>query len=174
DLRNASFSFADRKTSFNPTGQNLIDHLDYSALHPSYTGELDMSPLYLKLGANKTVNVIVKLPVTLEKDRISVANAQLLSPQSQVVISGSMEHMLAPRYAAYVNARIALDEVRRAGAVTIPLDTNRAPGIVTADLAASMGDDFVRIQSARLTAGRSNLEASGTLKDGNKPGAGQF
>jgi len=38
------------------TGQNLIAHLDYSALHPSYTGELDMSPLFLKLGANQTVN----------------------------------------------------------------------------------------------------------------------
>jgi translocation and assembly module TamB len=174
DLRNASFSFAERKTSFTATGQNLIAHLDYSALHPSYTGELDMSPLYLKLGANQTVNVNVKLPVTLEKDKISVANAQLLSPQSQVVISGSMEHLLAPRYAAHVNARIALDEMRRAGAVTIPLDTNRGPRIVNADITAAMTADLVRIQSARLTVGHSNLEASGTLKDGNKPGAVQF
>ncbi len=174
DLRNASFTLANRQTRFNATGQNLIAHLDYNRGNPSYTGELDMSPLYLQSENRQTVNVNVKLPVKLEKDKISVANAQLATGQSQVVISGSMEHMLAPRYAAHVNAHIRLDEVQRAAPLPVRLDTARGPGQLDADITASADDTHVQIQSARLTLGHSNLEASGTLKEPNRPAAVQF
>jgi translocation and assembly module TamB len=174
DLRNASFRFGDRKTKFDATGQNLIAHLDYQAINPRYTGELDMSPLDLKSDGKQTVGVNVKLPITLEKDRISVANAQLVTGQSQVVVSGSMSHMLAPQYSAHVNARIALDEVGRAATLPVALDTRRGPRLLTADITASMDDKHVQLQSARLHLGKSDIEASGTLKDVNRPGSVQF
>ncbi|PWU02641.1 MAG: hypothetical protein C5B51_20470 [Terriglobia bacterium] len=174
EIRNGSMTFAERKTNFSAMGRNLAAHLDYNALNPSYRGELDMSPLYLRSGQRETMNVNVKLPVTLEKDKITLANAQLTTPESQIAISGSMDHMLAPRYAAHINARIMLDEIDRAAALPVRLDTARGPRQLNADITASMDGNRVQIQSGRLTLGNSNIEASGTLKDANRPGSVQF
>jgi translocation and assembly module TamB len=174
ELNNGSFSFAGRQTNFNASGRNLVAHLDYNTVNPSYTGEVDMSPLSLKSDNHSTVDVSVKLPVTLEKDKISLANAQFTTPQSQIVISGSMDHMLAPRYSAHVNAHLALDEVKRGAGLTMPLDTKRGPRMLNADVTASMDSSRIQIQSARLSLGHSNLEASGMLKDVNRPGSVRF
>ena len=42
-----------------------------------------MNPLVLKSAGNPPLNVSVKLPVTMEKDKITLANAELTTPQSQ-------------------------------------------------------------------------------------------
>src|SRR5215469_1438545 len=174
DLRNGSLTFANRQTNFNVSGQNFIAHLDYNPANPSYTGEIDMSPLYLSADNNQTVNVNVKLPVKMEKDKISLANAQLVTGQSEIVVSASNEHMLAPRYSAHVDARVSLEEARRAAGLTTALDTRRGPSILNADLTASMDDNRIEIRNARVSLGKSNIEASGMLKDVNRPGALQF
>jgi translocation and assembly module TamB len=174
EINHGNVNFADRKLDFNASGQNLVAHLSYHTVNPSYSGELDMNPLYLKSGKNQTVDVNVKLPVTLEKDKISLANAQLTTLESQVVISGSMDHMLAPSYAAHVNARIALDEVQRAAGLNIALDTRNGPRVLNADLTASMDRNRVQIQSARLSLGQSNLEAAGTLRAPGEAGSVEF
>jgi len=168
DLRNGSLTVANRQTNFGAAGEHLLAHLDYNTINPSYKGELDMSPLDLKTGNNPMLAVNVKLPVTLEKDKITLANAQLTTPESQIVVSGSMEHMMMPSYLAHVNARVALDEAKRAAGLTMPLDTRRGPRILNADVTASMDDNRVQIQNLQLTLGHSNIEASGTLKDANK------
>ena len=120
DLRNGSFLFAGRKSELNASGSNLRAQLGYNALNPSYTGELDISPLHARLGANRPVDVDVKLPVTIGKDKIATANAQIATPESKLVISGEMDHLIAPHTSAHVNALIALDEVKRVAGLTIP------------------------------------------------------
>lgn len=174
DLRNGSFTFAERKSELNASGANLRAQFGYNPLKPSYTGELDISPLHARLAANAPVDVDVKLPLTMEKDKISLANAQIATPESKLVISGAMDHLLAPHTSAHLNAQIALDEVKRIAGLTMPLDTRRGPRILNADITGSMDDNRIQLQSAHVTLGQTNLEASGTLKDAQRPAAVQF
>ena len=64
--------------------------------------------------------------------------------------------------------------MKRALGLTMPLDTAHGPRILNADVTATMDENYVRIQSGRVTLGQSSLEASGTLKDPQKPAAVQF
>jgi translocation and assembly module TamB len=173
DLRNGSVAFADRKTALNASGRNLRAQLNYNLLKDSYTGELAVSPLYLKSGANEPVNVDVKLPVTLERDRIALADGRLSTPESELVVSGAIERLQDPRIKAHVNARISLDEVRRAAGIN-QLDTKRGPRVLTADITASMADQRIDIANARVKAGASGIEASGVLRDPRRRGNLQF
>lgn len=165
DLRNGTVLFADQKTPLDVHGDNLRAQLGYNALNPSYKGEIDMAPLFIKSGKNQTLDVSVKIPLTAEKDKVTVTNAELTTPESHAVITASMDHLIQPRTSAHVNAVVALDEIRRSAGLTVPLDTAHAPRIATLDLAATMDNNRIQVQTARLALGHTNLEASGTLKD---------
>ncbi len=74
-----------------------------------------MSPLYLSTGNNTPINLNVNIPLVLQKDRIEITDGKITSPESQVTLSGAIDHLVAPRTSAHINARVALDELRRAG-----------------------------------------------------------
>ncbi|HLK66887.1 MAG TPA: translocation/assembly module TamB domain-containing protein [Bryobacteraceae bacterium] len=164
ELRNASVTFGDRKSEMSVAGQNLRAQLGYNPVSPRYTGEMDVSPILLQQANQAPLKVDVKLPVTLEKDKISIANAVFSTPQSKiVVVSGSMEHLVAPRMAAQVNAQVSLDEARRVAGLTIPLDTAHGPKMLIADVAVSEDEQSrIQVQNAHIVLGQSNIDASGT------------
>lgn len=174
DLRNGSLTFADRKSDFNASGENLRAQLGYNPAHPSYAGEVDISPLHLTSGPNLPLDVDVRLPLTLEPDRVSLANARLSTPESLIQVSASMDHLAAPKTSAHVNARLALAEVKRAAGLTMPLDTNRGPGQLLADITASSGANRIVVQSANVKLGQTEITASGPLEDAGRPAALQF
>ena len=79
DLRNGSVDVrATGKTPLDASGENLRAQLGFNQVTSRYTGEMDMSPLYVN-----RLRVDVKLPVTLEKDRIGLDNAWLRTPKSR-------------------------------------------------------------------------------------------
>jgi translocation and assembly module TamB len=174
DLRHGALTFAERKSELNASGADLRAQLGYNPLASSYTGEIDISPLYLQSGGNPALTVYVKLPLTVAKDKITLANAQLSTLNSQISISGSMDHLIAPRTSAHLNAKVALDEIKRAFGLALPLDTAHGPRFLTADVTGSMDDNRIGIQSAHARLGRSDIEASGTLKDAGNAGSLQF
>jgi len=125
ELRNGGAMVAERKQDLNAVAENLRAQLSYNPLSPRYTGELAMSPLFV----NK-LRVDVKLPVTIEKDRVSVTDAQLTTAKSKVVMTGAMEHLVAPHTNAHVNAQVAIEEVKQVAALGVPLDTVHGAGCV--------------------------------------------
>lgn len=159
DLRDGAITFADRKTPLDLRGENLRAALGFNALTSRYTGELDVSPLYV----NK-LRVDVKLPVTLDKDRITLTNAILHTQKSQATITGAVEHLVSPRSNAHVAARVALDEMNQLAAAGLPLDTVHGPGLLNADITASMDDGGYKIQNAKLDLGGTTLQASGNAQ----------
>jgi translocation and assembly module TamB len=167
DLITGTGTFLDTPAALHATGRNLRAHLTYNTLHPSYAGEIDVSPLILKSGKNPPVNVEVRLPISMEKDRISFANAELTTRESKVVINGEMNHfnLPTPNSSAHINARLALDEVRRATGLSTPLDLSHGPRFLTADVTAGVVEQRIRIERARATLGASNLDAEGTLEN---------
>ena len=169
ELRDGSLAFGRRKTDLNIAGDNLRAQLGYDPLNPRYIGEIDISPLLVRTGGQAPLKVDVKLPITLEKDRIAIANAQLTTPESRVAISGSMEHMVAPRTSATVNAQVALDEARRAAGLSMPLDTAHGPATLTAGLSVFLDEqNRIQVRNAQVVLGQSKIEASGA------PNAVQF
>jgi len=158
ELRNGLVAFADRKTPLDARGENLRARLLYNLARPAYTGEINISPL--RLGG---VDVDVRLPLTLEKDRIALNNARLATARSQLNLSGAVDHLTDPRGSARVAGRVALDEVKQALRLNLPLDTG-APHVVALDLSAGMAGDRVQIERARINLGRSEIHASGTLQ----------
>jgi len=174
DLRNGSVLFAQRKTELNASGANLRAEIGYDPLNHSYSGELDISPLHVRSAGAAPVDVNVKLPVKLEKDRITLSAAQLRTSQSEVIISGSIQHMNAPIESAHINARVALDELNRAAGLSMSLDTRHGPRILTADVNADVDEqNRIRIRNANLALGGTSIEASGNLQD-PKNGAIRF
>jgi translocation and assembly module TamB len=162
DLRNGAFTFGDRKSELNASGGGFRAQLGYNAINPQYTGEIDISPLHVQSAKNPPLDIDVKLPVTVEKDKVTLTNAQLTTPQSRVVISGAMDHLIAPRTSAHVNASLALDEARRAFGLNDLLDTTHGPKAVNLDVTGSMDENGkLALKSGHATIGASQIEASG-------------
>jgi len=174
ELRNGSAANGERKTNFSASGENLRAQLGYARLPaPHYIGELD-TRLRVASGKEAPVNAAIKLPVTLEADKVTLTNAEVTTARSHVVVSVAMDHLVAPRVSAHLNAQVAVDEVRRAAGLTMTLDTGHAPKMVDADITASMDENRIQLQSTRITYGASSIDASGTLEDQQKPGSLQF
>jgi len=164
-LTNGSVNFANRQTPLSANGQNLRAQLSYSLLKAAYRGAISIDPLVLQYGNRPPLGVNVTLPVTLEKDRIQFTDAKLATPESEIVVSGAISHLVEPRTSAHVRARISPGDLKRAAGLEVPLDI---------DVAATMDDNSIQVASSRLALGQSNLEASGTLKGGPHPAGLQF
>jgi translocation and assembly module TamB len=157
ELHDGSAQFADRKAEINVSGENLRAQLGFNRVTSKYSGELDFSLLFVN-----GLHMDVKLPVTLEQDRIGLDDAWLRTPKSEVRVSGEVAHFVAPRANAHAVARIALEEVRQTAARGISLDTVHGPAVLNVDVAGSIDDSGVRIQKANLHLGQTTLEASGS------------
>ena len=174
DLTNGTVTFASRPARINATGRNLRAHLTYNTIHPSYAGEIDIDPLLLRTGRQAPVAMRVKLPVSMEKDKITLAYAQFTTARSNVVLSGEVDHMNHPHVAAHVNGKVAVDELRRAAGLTLPLDLRYGPQFVIADVRGSMDEQRIDVETASVTLGHSTLEAKGTLREPKQRGNLQF
>jgi translocation and assembly module TamB len=165
DLRNGSAAVSNRKVSFNARGENLRARLAYNTARPGYSGEIDMSPLYIESGRNRAVNADVKLPVAIDSNGISLDGARITTPGSQIAITASMTNMDSPVISGRVTAHISVEEVNRAaGLLPAGRTPARAPGeprYLDADVAASLGNSRIEVRSAKVTLGQSRLEASG-------------
>ena len=174
DLRNGAFTFNERKSELSASGADLKAALTYNPVGTLYRGEIDISPLHIQSAGDAPLDVDVRVPLTMEKDRITLADAQLRTANSLVMISGSADHLIDPRVTGHVNAKVALDEAKRAAGLTMPLDTTRGPRFLLADVSGSLNGALVKLDTAHISLGQSNIEASGTLKDATKQAWMQF
>ena len=175
DLTNGMVAVNAQKAAFSARGENLHAQLGYNMVNPSYKGQLTINPLFLTSGKNTPVNLNVSLPVVLEKDRIQLSDARITTLSSQVIVSGVIEHLASPRTSAQVNAKLALNDVRKLADLPLPMQTGGGlPDAMTADFAVNMDENTIKIQTGRVTLGQSNIEASGTLKDPSGKSAVQF
>jgi translocation and assembly module TamB len=166
DLHNGYAAFADRKIPLNAQGRNLRAQLQYNTAGRNYQGTVDMNPLQVSYGGKQPLDINVHVPAVLERDRIQVSDAKIFTPASQLLVSAAMQDMNAPQIAARVNGNLSLAEVRSVAGITIsPRAGKTLPGVVNADLAVNMDEKHIQLSSAKLSLGRSNVEASGTLKE---------
>jgi translocation and assembly module TamB len=173
-IENGYIQFAQQKTSFSAQGHNLRTQLFYNAVTPGYRGSLSISPLVLSANGKPPLNANVNLPVAIGKDSVQLANAKITTPQSNVSMDGTLEHMSDPRVSAHVTAHIALSEVNQVAAIDLYPNAKGAPSVADADIAIHSDDQSINVQNAKVTLGSSTITASGPLKGGPAGSSLQF
>ncbi len=176
-LQQGALAFNAEKQEFTAKGENLRAQLYFNATKPGYQGQVAISPLYVASGRNTPVDLNVRLPLEIEKDRIQVTNAKVTAPESQVLLSASVDQMTAPipHISGQLTALLALNEVQRLTGIPFTVATGKGlPGTVSAELSVDMNQNTIRIPAARVSLGASNLEAAGTLEDPSGQGSLQF
>ncbi len=175
DIENGTILFAERKSDFSAHGENLRAQLSYNLASSSYDGQLSMAPLYVKQDDRPPLNVNVALPLHLERDKVQLTNARIATAESRIVVTGEMDHLADPHESAHLNAVISLAEIKQATGTMLPIEVPpHGPDVLNADADFSMDKDHIQVNSARVTLGRSDFEASGKLKDPSGNGAVQF
>ena len=112
DLSNGVLVFESEKQTLNVHGSNFHAQLWFNALKQGYAGELSFQPVYVVSGRNTPVNATLKLPLTLQSDRIDFHDATITTPETSVLINGSIQNMRNPKISAHVNGRIALADLK--------------------------------------------------------------
>jgi translocation and assembly module TamB len=173
-LQNGLIAVADQSTPFNAKGENLHLLLNYDPAHPQYAGSLTMDPMVFQQGTNPPLNATLELPLVMGPDSLSINNARLKTPQSQIVLNASLQNPNAPIISAHLQAGISLPEMQRSMALAMDTNAPGAPKVLTADLAVQLNENTkaLQIQSAHVALGQTTLEASGSAAPGN--GAIQF
>ncbi len=174
DLTNGTLFFADAQEKLDVHGDNLQAQLWYSTLQQGYSGQLSFQPLYVVSGRNTPVAFRVALPVQIQNDRVDFKNASITSPQTSIQINGSVRNLRNPRISAHINGHVALADLRNAANLPLALDGASVPSTLDLDANATVASNDIDVAGLRMSIGRSELEASGTLKNPQGNGALAF
>ena len=175
ELTNGLVALASQKQSLNIRGNNLHAQLIYNTLSQGYKGEVSLEPLYVGSGRNTPVNFTVTLPVALDRNRIEVQDARITTPQSALVVSGSIGDLRNPKISAHVNGHVALADLKNVGNLPLNVGPGNVPSTADVDANVILASDSIQVTGLRLGIGQSTLEASGSLKAPNgRGGNSQF
>jgi translocation and assembly module TamB len=158
----------------NIEANNLAVELAYNLLRQSYEGNMSLQPVYVVEGRNTPVVVSLNLPVTLEKDRVRVNGAKLVSPTSELNITAAVENMQNPKTSARVNGHISVDELNRIANLNLASDAWGKSSAVQLDVDALIANNTIQVSRLYAKAGSSVVEAVGFLKDGSSNSALTF
>ena len=158
EINNGLLEYAQQKSSFNARGENLRILLDYNVANLGYQGRLTIDPVLVTSAERPPLRIRVDLPVTIERDAVTVAGGKFSTAQSQILVDASLRDLSAPAVSVNASATISLPEFQR----EFP---NSAPKTLTAKLAghAELKNKIFTVQTADLTLGESLFHATGTL-----------
>ncbi|MDQ2839453.1 MAG: translocation/assembly module TamB domain-containing protein [Acidobacteriota bacterium] len=173
ELDNGLISVLNQKAALTGRGENLRVLLNYDALKPGYTGKFAIDPLIVTSGNKPPLNLHVNIPLVLERDAFRIANAKLSTAHSSILLSGAMQNLNAPAITAKLNANLDIRELSASFGLPISPGVRGAPGILTAELAATFNQksNGINIQSAHLALGKTNFQASGEVSQNARSGA---
>ena len=164
EVENGLIRVAQQTTAFSGRGENLRALLEFDNSTATYRGDLSMKPVLLASGNRPPLDLSVNIPIQITSTALTVANARLTTPQSQVSVNASLQHVNAPIVTMRLNANIWLPEIQRSIAIPVNANAAGAPKTLTAQLAARIDEstNAVQIQSANLALGQTTIQASGS------------
>jgi len=145
EIENGLLEYAQQKSSFSARGENLRVLLNYNTLNPGYRGNLSIDPVLVTSPDRPPLRVRMDMPVTIEKDAVTVTGGKLSTAQSQILIDASLRDLKAPVIAVRANATISLPEMQRG----YPAG---APATLTAKLSGRFGlnSNLVEVETAEV------------------------
>jgi translocation and assembly module TamB len=174
DLSDGLLTLNAQPEQFSLSGNNLRAELWFNILSRSYSGQLGMEPIYVVSGRNTPVRFRLTLPVTLERDRITLKNATVTSDASNIGIDGSLENLRNPKVTAHLKGHIGLADMKNVANLSLILKGRNTPASMDLDATAHASGDAIEVTGLRLSLGHSTLEASGPFKDPKGTGGLQF
>jgi translocation and assembly module TamB len=168
EINNGLLQYSQKKVAFSGRGEHLRVLLNYNVGNPRYSGSVSIDPLRLTSGSNPPLDIRIAVPLTIEKDAITVTDASFNSTQSTVLLNGSLRDLNAPVIETRLQTSVSLPEMRRSFGLPIAVQGS-VPGVMIADLSARMDrkNNRLEVQRAHLALGQTNFEASGVLGPGN-------
>jgi translocation and assembly module TamB len=166
ELSNGLITVAAQKHELNVRGNNLRAQLSYNILSQEYRGQVALQPVYAVSGRNTPVDFTVNLPVVVSRNRIDVHDASVFSTASAITLNASIQDLNNPKVSAHASGHIALADLKNAANVPVSLNARNVPSVMDLDADASSSNNALEITRLRLSLGRSNIEASGSLNQG--------
>lgn len=174
ELTNGAIHFRQESIPVDVRGDNLAVILRYDTKSPAYEGSLKLDPIISQYGSGLPVEAHLNVPVRIEGDAVRIQNARLFTSESNISLSVAMEHMDAPAITGKAAIHLSAPEIEHAlNMLKGPLPAG-APAAADAQLAFTMDNGQIDVQTASLAVGESSLHASGKLKDPTGRGSLQF
>ena len=164
-ISNGVIAYNSQKQPIDVKGNNLRAQLWYNLLTQSYKGQVSMQPLYVVSGRNTPVVFTVTLPVLMERTRVSLDNAMISTPASELTINGSIDDLNNPNVKIRVNGHLALVDLKNVADLPLDVNAGNAPSSINVNGNASMANNRIAVEGLNIAAGSSSMEASGVLKD---------
>lgn len=174
ELKNGVAAFNSRRLSLNIQANNLRAQLYYNVLKRGYQGQLDLEPVYFVGGRNTPVTFKVTVPIQVGKDRVEFQHARISTAVSALALDGSVYNIDNPRIITHVSGHLATIDIENLVNVPLTVNAKNVPAEIALDLNAMGSGDRIEVSSLRVGLGKSNIEASGLLKDPNGKAGLQF
>ena len=158
-LQNGTVRYNDISQPLEIRGENLRLQLAYDMLKRSYQGQLDLQPAYVVRGRNTPVVLSLRMPLLLERDRISLTDASLSTALSQLKISGSLANLKQPESRFRLTGNVAIEDLNKLGNLSLAAGPRTAQVLLDAD--ASMQKESVRVEKFHASVGGSTIDAHG-------------
>lgn len=165
EITNGVAVYDSRPQTLNINANNVRAELFYNILQKGYQGRLQLEPLYIVSGRNTPVRFKISLPVGLTKDRIDFHDGLVSTSVSSIAVNGSLENIRNPKVTAHLNGHVAMIDLATLGNLPLAINARGVPGQLELDANAVASDQMISVTGLRATVGRSNIEASGKLKD---------
>ncbi|MGA8599550.1 MAG: translocation/assembly module TamB domain-containing protein [Bryobacteraceae bacterium] len=174
ELTNGTLHYLSQSIPLDVRGENLRVGLQYDTRSPAYEGSLQLDPIIAKSGNRAPLIAHLDVPVRMEEDAVRIQNARLSTANSSIELSADVAHMAAPVVNAKAAVHVSIDEIWSIAGAAGQAPGKGAPRAADADIALSMDEQRIDVQTLRLSLGRSNFEASGALKDPSGRGSLAF
>ncbi len=170
ELRHGLMQVLQQKTQLNVQGNNLRALLNYNPAAPSYVGDLSMDPIAVTYPARLPLELHLNIPVVLEKNAVRITNARIDSPHSEIQLTAALENVKTPMITVHLNASVSIPEIQRSFALPINANANGVPKQLTAaaDLRFDSPSNELRVNTARVVLGNTNIQASGDMAPGKQ------
>lgn len=152
-----------RETDFSAHGENLRVALKWNLLGQHYEGDLSVNPLTIAPPGRSPVLIALNVPVQVEKDRIRIANATMVTSQSQLTVSGAVENMKSPVTSGTLSGSVSLEELANVLGVARPTAVRGAVQISARGKISSASDysGNAEISGTDITVSQSGRQVRG-------------
>lgn len=144
-------------------GENLQMRLAYNLLTRSYQGELSLQPVYFVQGRQTPVVFTLRVPLSLERDKISLQNATVSTPLSTVTITASIANLKSPETTARVSGTLAIADLNNLAGLSLASGPRIANIAIDAD--AQVSSDSIKVSKLQIGLGNSRIDAFGVARD---------
>jgi translocation and assembly module TamB len=164
-ISNGTLALNSARQAIDIRGNNLRALVRYNIAARRYSGNVSLQPIYVVAGRNTPVVFTVSLPVVLERRRVALENARIATRESAVVISGSLEDLKKPATHARISGHIGLADLQQLADLSLDVRGRNLPSVVTVDADALVSQGRITVNDLKVAAGKSQIQAAGTLKD---------